>query len=102
MNTEQLKRSETLTTEDWHRLPWLLPKAVVVEWTGLSRRGIDRLIQEGRLRVMVAQRKRRFYKVDLAILIGITESDSAQMGPNGSNKAVGSLQAGQVGAHSNL
>ena len=102
MNTETLKRAEALTAEDWHRLPWLLPKAVVVEWTGLSRRGIDQLIQEGRLRVMVAKRKRRFYKVDLAVLIGIAEPDSAQMGPTGNGQPAEALHARQLRTTSTL
>jgi hypothetical protein len=100
--TDQLKRAETLTTDDWSRLPWLLPKAVVVEWTGLSRRAIDQLIQEGRLRVLVARRKRRFYKADVAVLIGIAGPDCAQIGPNGHASAAGALHARQVGAHSTL
>jgi hypothetical protein len=70
--TEQLQRPDPLTPDRWRRLPWLLPRAVVREWTGLSDREVEAQIRAGRLTTYKAgAMKRKFFKVEVAALIRI-------------------------------
>lgn len=66
-----IERVERLTLELWDRLPWLLPRATVLEWTGLSPRELEEEVRAGRLRVWRSRRKRKWYKTEVAILAGI-------------------------------
>jgi len=84
MASERIQRAERLTLERWERLPFLLPRAIVIEWTGLSWRELQEEIRTGRLRVFTAKRKRKFFKTEVARLAGIPcalrqiHADSAQ------------------------
>ncbi len=60
---------ERLTTDAWEQLPWLISMATVVQWTGLQRRDIYRLVREQRLQVFRTARKGKFYKHQIAELI---------------------------------
>lgn len=71
MDSETLQRPERLTVERWERLPWLLPRAVVIEWTGLDRRELDALVGDGRLGVFKTRTKRKYFKAQIATLVRI-------------------------------
>lgn len=68
MDSESLQRADRLTLERWEKLPWLLPKAVVLEWTGLHKDELEDLVREGKLSVFKARRKRKFFKGEVASL----------------------------------
>lgn len=67
--TDQLRRPDPLTVETWRRLPWLLPRAVVMEWTGLSREELEEEVAAGRLSVFRARRKGKYFKEQIGRLI---------------------------------
>lgn len=71
MGSKSLQRSDPLTLERWERLPFLIPRAVVVEWTGLNWREIEEEVKAGRLRVFGAKRKKKFFRSDVGRLAGI-------------------------------
>ena len=71
MASKSLQRSDRLTLERWERLPFLLPRSIVMEWTGLNWRELEEEIRSGRLRVFKAKRKRKFFKSEVARLAGI-------------------------------
>jgi hypothetical protein len=73
MASKSLQRTERLTLEQWERLPWLLPRATVLEWTGLDRRELSAEVQAKRIRTFcpAAKGKRKYFKADVAALAGI-------------------------------
>lgn len=70
MASEALQRRGTLTLEGWQRLPYLLPRAVVLEWTGLSGRELSDQVRSGRLRVFRGRRKAKYYRDEVGRLLG--------------------------------
>lgn len=68
-------RSEPLTLERWRTLPWLLPRATVMEWTGMSRKELDSAVASGLLSKHRGRRKGKFYKVEVAALIRLPTAD---------------------------
>ena len=66
--TERLMRTREITLEQWRRLPWLLPRGVVMEVTGLNWRELRLAVACGELRQFKQSRhaKAKYYKVDLA------------------------------------
>lgn len=101
-HTQRLQRVQNLTVDEWVRLPWLLPRAVVVEWTGLSARDLEDLIRGGRLRIHVTKRKRKFLKSDVGILIGIAGPDCGRLSAIGADEPRKTCQAGQFGPQSTV
>lgn len=74
MDSERLQRAERLTQERWERLPFLLPRATVLEWTGLDRRELATEVKAGRIRVFKPGGllgKGKYFKSDVATLAGI-------------------------------
>jgi hypothetical protein len=68
--TETIQRTDPLTMDQWHRLPWLLPRAVVLEWTGLTDRELGREVKAGRItQFRGPSKKGKYFKTEIARLI---------------------------------
>lgn len=61
-------RACDITVEQWRKLPWLLPRSVVLEITGLNWRELQRAVETGQLRQFKQSptAKAKYYKSDLA------------------------------------
>lgn len=78
------------TRQEWDKLPLLLTRAVVMEWTGLSKRDLDDEVRKGRIRIYRGLKKRKFLKVDVAAIVGMS---CGQIDPHWP-------QSGTMGTHS--
>lgn len=79
---DRLMRADRLTAERWDRLPFLLPRATVLEWTGLDRRELSDEVRAGRLRVFKPKGsgKSKYFKSEIAQLACIPSA--RRIGPD--------------------
>lgn len=85
----QLQRTLEITIERFNRLPFLVPRGVVEEWTGLTSEDISRLVEDGRLRVWRSHpaAKAKFYRREIEVILGLKDPTRAGTAFNGRKPA---------------
>jgi len=68
----ELQRNLEITVARFNRLPFLIPRGVVEEWTGLTSEDISLLVKSGRLRVWRThgKAKAKFYRSEVEAILG--------------------------------
>lgn len=78
----RMVRTTALTPDFLRHLPYLLPLAVVIEITGLTKHGVRSAVEAGSLRQWKLSpngRKAKYYREEVLRLIGV---DTHQIRPN--------------------
>jgi hypothetical protein len=89
--TDELQRTEPLTRERFERLPFLIPLAVAIEWTGLNKHDISLLVARGLL-TRRGSPKGKYFRDEIArILWPMDEARSGRIGPDRGESGATSL-----------
>lgn len=73
--TRELRRAVEITRDRFARMPFLIPRGVVEEWTGLTSEDISLLVKSGRLRVWRThgKSKAKFYRSEIEAILGLND-----------------------------